>query len=414
MSDDLFKVNPKAKYATKEESKKLYKDIIQKINKVYQIFIDFYGEENVDLQGVRDEDVYFKNLDSQYRCYIENDNTVYYTNEISGHVNSMFYGENDCAEIYIHWKECVIENEIGDKHLIKDLFAKTLVTFEGKMYNYFSLTRTTFSLAEWQSDYAHSHLCGIPMKKNDEEIWDNPCLGIGPIRNTIATLLHGFDEEFWRLYCLELDLYVHIESLRGTPYRYLQHIGREGDNNDVYYFSTFKHNVYKNSDSPIQELRIQKCLNFFIIYMFKKNIPYIKAVNYSDKGGYSINFCPNTDVIKMSNEFLEFAKENNFSVTDYMSSGVYNSRHNGIAEYVSESESNLNLLNKKEMLCFKGNTVFLTIKKENNSIRPFKFLKFDLIKYILFAINNIYNCNLKFQDYGRKTSVIGEKPYRFL
>jgi len=414
MSDDLFKVNSKAKYATKEESKKLYRDIVQKINEVYQIFIDFYGEENVDLQGIRDEDVYFKNLDRQYRCYIENDDTIYYTNEISEHVNSMFYGENDCAEIYVHWKECVIENENKDKHLIKDLFAKTLVTFEGKMYNYFCLTRTTYSWAEWQSDYAHSHLCGIPMKKSEEEIWDSPCLGNGPIRNTIATLLHDFNEEFWRLYCLELDLYVHTESLRGTPYRYIQYIGRESEDNDIFYFSHLEHNAYKYCHTAIQKLRIQKWLNLFIVYMLKKDVPYIKATNYSDKGGYSINFCPNTDAIKMSNEFLDFAKKNNLHDSDYMFECVYNTKHNGIVLYESESETNLNSLNKQEILCFKGNTVLLSVNKETNNIRTFKVLKFDLIKYILFAINNIYNCNLKFQDYGRKENIIGKKPYRFL
>lgn len=116
----------------------------------------------------------------------------------------------------------------------------------------------------------------------------------------------------------------------------------------------------------------------------------------------------------MSNEFLDFAKKNNLHDSDYMFEGVYNIKHNGIVLYESESETNLNSLNKQEILCFKGNTVLLSVNKETNNIRTFKVLKFDLIKYILFAINNIYNCNLKFQDYGRKENIIGKKPYRFL
>lgn len=414
MSDDLFKVNPQAEAITKEECQKLYKDIVDKVNEVYHIFIDFYGEENVDLQGIRSEELYLENLNNFHKRFIENSPHTCYSNEISEHAASLFYGDYDCAEIYVRWPECIIENEYGKKHLIKDLFAKILVTYDGKMYNNFTLSRTTYSMAEWKSDYAHSHLCGIPIKNDEDDYFESPCLGSGPIRNTIATLIHEFNAEFWRLFCLELDLYAHTESISGTPYRYISSIGREGSNSDIVYFARYETTTYKENGNYIQDLNLQKWLNLFIIYMLKKDIPYIRPTGFSDKGGYFINFCAYTDVVKMSSEFLKFAKENHLIIQNYMNEGLYNSQHNGIVLYSKDEEENIDSINGKEVFCFKGNPVFVSIKLDDDETKPFKVLKFNIIQYILFAVNNIYNCNLKFQYYGGKTNIVGEKPYRFL
>ena len=70
-----------------------------------------------------------------------------------------------------------------------------------------------------------SHVNGIPFGRFTE--FKSPCLGSGPIRNTVATLAVGYDEAIWQLFCLELDKYVRVESISGVPYRYLEKIGKD-------------------------------------------------------------------------------------------------------------------------------------------------------------------------------------------
>lgn len=72
-----------------------------------------------------------------------------------------------------------------------------------------------------------SHVNGIPFDRFTE--FRSPCLGSGPIKNTVATLAVGYDEAIWQLFCLELDKYVRVESIFGVPYRYLEKISTRGD-----------------------------------------------------------------------------------------------------------------------------------------------------------------------------------------
>lgn len=52
-----------------------------------------------------------------------------------------------------------------------------------------------------------------------------PCLGRGPIKETIGTLKNEGDEITWMLFCEELAMYVTVESLAGVPWKHLESIG---------------------------------------------------------------------------------------------------------------------------------------------------------------------------------------------
>ena len=161
-------------------------NIPQRVTDVYEIFQNFFGEQFVDLQ-----------------------------NDVGGKF-----------AILVWWPTVTVTNDNNKSVLIKDLYAKVGITSEGKIpyeNRGFRLTRTTFSNAQWTSGYLHSH---IPRFFHQEVPgFDNPCLGRGPINNTIMDLKNEYEEAVWMLFCQELSLYVTVESLAGGPYIKMEEIG---------------------------------------------------------------------------------------------------------------------------------------------------------------------------------------------
>lgn len=148
------------------------------LQKVVDLFIDYYGEDRIDLQN------------------------------------------ND---IIIYYPSVIITNEHNKSHEIKELYTKVKVHNNGSLNGTFSFVRAEFTLEEWNSDYLHSHVSGI--NKSLPSNFKSSCLGSGPIRNTCLSLNDSFDEDIWKLFIFELDRYIQTESLEGGPYRRLENIG---------------------------------------------------------------------------------------------------------------------------------------------------------------------------------------------
>jgi len=161
-------------------------NIPQKVADVYEIFQNFFGEQFVDLQG----------------------------------------GGRGNSAIMVWWPTVIVTNDNNKSVIIKDLYAKIVVTPEGRIpyeSRGFQLNRTTFSNEQWTSGYLHSH---IPRLYNHEvPRFTDPCLGRGPINNTIMDLKNEYEEAVWMLFCQELALYVTVESLAGGPYIRMEEIG---------------------------------------------------------------------------------------------------------------------------------------------------------------------------------------------
>lgn len=162
---------------------------LEYIQEVTQIFKDYYGDDKVMLR----------------------ENPEYPHNQ----------------EIIVYWPAVVVTNENGGSETIFDLFAQVPLKEDGKhLREKFKLMRTTYTLRQARSGYTHSHISSTTSLGT----WGSPCLGTGPINNTIHTLQNdpcSFDElrTFWELFCRELDDYTQVESLRGGPYIRLETIG---------------------------------------------------------------------------------------------------------------------------------------------------------------------------------------------
>lgn len=253
-----------------DKIKEWYNKLLLFPNKVLEIFNDYYGEENVDMQG-------FSTLDAvleKARDYLSTsvamlhggsyDTFSYDTFWERDDINSL--NEQDKARlkelltkdvylnksidtneelalllfpliigktieaipdlysgfILVHFPKVRVTNENNKYVDITHLWVKVPITREGKSSGYFALNRSEYPVSHINADYMHSHVCGINL--HDSGSFLSPCLGRGPIRHTINTLALDFDENIWKLFCLELDRYVRVESLLGGPYRRLETI----------------------------------------------------------------------------------------------------------------------------------------------------------------------------------------------
>lgn len=143
---------------------------------------------------------------------------------------SDYYGEDKVDlqdnDIMIYFPSVTITNESDKSIDITEVYVKFRVDNSGKMIGVFKINRAEYTAAQWHCNYMHSHVNNIPKGSLTE--FSSCCLGSGPIRDTMASLNITFDKDIWGLFALELDKYIHTESLAGVPYHYLEsvHTGR--------------------------------------------------------------------------------------------------------------------------------------------------------------------------------------------
>ena len=241
--------------------RELYDSIMYFPNKVLEIFNDFFGEERVDMQGFLSFDEFLRFLsDNSLSTFFPNKQAVLTCPEFksvskedkniisdmldNGALNCAVTSDEALATyflpimataifqkmkqgfILVHFPHVRVTNE-NDRFVdINHLWVKVDLRITGSGTGYFTVNRSEYELSHMKSDYMHSHVHGIPF--SDFTKFKSPCLGSGPIRSTVATLAVGYDEAMWKLFCLELDRYVRVESLTGVPHRYLEKIGKSG------------------------------------------------------------------------------------------------------------------------------------------------------------------------------------------
>lgn len=149
--------------------------------RVLEILNDFYGEEHVDMQ----EDL------------IAN-------------------------TILIYFPKVRISNERNESLIISELYVKFSICRDGTLAQPPALGRAEYTKAELAKNYMHSHVRFI--STDEDDMFVGPCLGRGPIRDTICTLTHSSDSDIWMLFCVELQKFVETESIEGVPYHYLREV----------------------------------------------------------------------------------------------------------------------------------------------------------------------------------------------
>lgn len=125
--------------------------------------------------------------------------------------------------ILIRFPRVTVTNENDQSIDITELYARVGVSVSGTLSSYLKFFRAEYTVSQWISNYAHSHLPGAYLE------WQQPCLGSGPIRSTQNYLEYNFDLDRWGLFCYELSKYVTVESLDGVPYVRLESVGILGN-----------------------------------------------------------------------------------------------------------------------------------------------------------------------------------------
>ena len=231
-----------------ERIKQQYDECISRVNRVYGIFKDFFGEERVDLQNLSSETKLMDLIKSRNTEEILGSNVMNLSNEewttykrlhieelpqdvqdnIFAHYNVVKLATVPLATskkpfILVWFPHVTVTNEHDRSTEIDNLYAKIVLEYDGTISGRFSLNRATYTLQHISSNYMHSHVGKIPF--DNLTAFQVPCTGTGPINSTISSLCNEFDEDIWNLFCLELSKYVTVESISGTPYNYLEHLG---------------------------------------------------------------------------------------------------------------------------------------------------------------------------------------------
>jgi hypothetical protein len=240
------------------ENRMSYSQYIEKVLKVKEIFEDFFGEERIDLQ----------NLVSETRF------------------NEHFLTTR--PYILVHFPEVKVTNENNRSIDLRDLFARVELIYDGTLSGSFKLNKATYDVAQWKSLYVHSHVPSLYPDRATE--FKDPCLGTGPIKSTILRLHSEYNEDDWKLFCLELQKYVQTESLAGGPYIKLENVGKISETK----YNKYEYTPYTGCNKGF--------LNLFLINLLEKRIiPYTFDSNH-----FTIAMSFDKFAVTVSNAFIEW------------------------------------------------------------------------------------------------------------
>lgn len=386
----------------------LYDHLCQRINNIYDIFKEFFGEEFVDLQNPK-EDI----IKADIACLVSSYRTIPGADEYELSDSKVKEIETLLSDrkviIYVWWPTVTVTNENDKSINIQDLYAKIEITLEGRIpyeNTGFLLNRATYTREQFLSDYLHSHIQNIP--KQNFTHFGSPCLGFGPIRDTIATLKNEYSDTFWLLFCQELSMYVTVESLAGGPWKRLESVG--GINKLTEY------NGYKledantaTFDSYFDRTQLKEFIRYYLqyghlslSYMFGKfvcGMPYYEFI------------------IDISNAFIDYYNEDLSEPGDQLSKcyarGLLNKviLVNNSFYKEGNSHTNANLLDlyrNKFVLNFKGKDIYTSIidDEDNEDNITATVINHHVAMYVL---NNILRTiNFRYKNEHNNTERGGE------
>lgn len=277
----------------------LYDNLYQKVYDVYGIFTDFFGEEYVDLQKNNTETDFKKDIAYHVLSLkihdVDYDKVFDIPDDIYSKIENFVQSKR--VTIYVWWPQVTVTNENNKSVGIQDLYAKIEIRLDGTIpYENvgFLLNRATYTKEQFLSDYMHSHIQKIP--REDFTTFMSPCLGKGPIKETIGTLKNTCNEIMWMLFCQELSMYVTVESIAGVPWKRLESIGATN-------VSCQYHDYGRISDiSMFKQLFSEDILRNFLKYYLKHGHLTISYRN----GQYTYGMSYFDYIIDISNSFIDF------------------------------------------------------------------------------------------------------------
>jgi hypothetical protein len=249
----------------------------------------------------------------------------------------------------------------------------------------------------------HSHIPGIPTHNFSQFL--NPCLGTGPIRNTIANLSNMYDKDYWALFCLELDKYTQVESISGVPYRRLEQVNSiQARRLDL--------SIVCRKSKPVYRTVYNNILKSFYTYILDNiNLKY----NYI-RGNYSIGSDFTKFSISISNIFIAWYN-NKYKNREYIQSEEDLIRNNILCKRIYKENAlyiplystirpNSEILNYEgEFICnFKGKPQYLQITDKDTIDDSYNYiltLNLDII-YFMYTLF-IVPANILYGNYDTET-----------
>lgn len=344
-------------------------NIPEKVNNVYQVFKDYFKEENVDLDYVPQN-----------------------------------------YAIIIYWKELTITNEFNDSVNIQGLYCKIKINKDGKLISDRpSFIRDSYTEYQFKSGYIHSH---IPRMYDDNsyKLWQGSCLGTGPILNTIDKLKEDpnayNDYMTWTLFCFELDKYVRVESVAGVPYYKMKTIAPVTTKTKPIEMSYVTSQSFYLRGGVVKNTRKQ-IIDNFVWYLLNNNVIKFTYAN----GNYTIGMSNKDLILNVSNAFLKWLEgygQLHKIPSAIKESWIYDVKciNNKLYVIVNTSRCILNAKefdNKPLNFYFKGKLVKLhitnIINTDESKNSDVKILNTKIIGSIIFKILYFINCN-----YGNKAN----------
>ena len=389
----------------------LYEHLYQKVQSVYEVFKDFFGEDYVDFQPRLTEGFFkqsiihkLQNLDIKIADTAVCDFPIELSDTIVKGLEELC--ANYKVDIYVWWPRVTVTNEYNKSINIKDLYAKIAVQLDGRIpyeNRGFGLNRATYTKDQFLSNYMFSHIEGIP--KGNFESFMLPCLGTGPINNTINTLKSSYDGVTWMLFCQELAMYVTVESIKGGPWRRLETVG---SNSLIPDYSSGYGNTYMRKNVFV-DIFSEETLKQFIKY-------------YLENGHLSLNFkegrfccgMPYYDyIIDISNTFIDYFNEyiknkrqlegcfiRNLLKRVIVSDGKFYSKEDTDSNCMS-----LDYYRGKKVLTFKGKEILTTITEEEATPKDTTLtivISHNCAMYVLYHILRTINYKYRNEYYHNR------------
>ena len=295
---------------------------LERINEVKLIFEDHFGENFVECKPINsgneitesrmlDRTVWTKdilyaifNLPSELKSKTKEEHYDYILSTVtSENISTIlekvtwdrFYDflSQFQYQIVVHFPEVTITNENNKSIVIQDLYAKVCINGLGNLCSGPLFNRATYPYVQLVRGYMHSHINGIVT----DDHFTSSCLGSGPINRTINSLRLECEEGLWKLYCIELEKYVHVESLQGGPYHRLENVtGRNTTkvSSEIRMYTSFP----INNDVGLREFLI----NFTSILLGSPELKWITKYNF----GYSLGMSLSEFILVASKIFINY------------------------------------------------------------------------------------------------------------
>lgn len=387
----------------------IYNGIMYYPNKVLEIFNDYYGEDKVDLQGFTTFDTIVNNIQNSCpissivptKINLDSPSTFSYLSKdeksrlfnllTSASYSCPIGSQEDIAMllipelkalisgiitkngfILVHFPKVRITNEHNKYVDITHLWAKVQININGNSLGYFSLNRSEYPISHIEADYMHSHVSGINMTNPTQ--FKSPCLGRGPIRNTLSTLASCFDENIWQLFCLELDRYVRVESLSGGPYRRLEEIKNRRYNTERVLIDFPKEYTYYQIEYDEENRFSEENMKDFLVFLISSDV--LKFNFNGEAYGIAIPFAKYN--VLVSNLFIKWYnmrfKEGKVGLSlqglldkEILKKAIVKGTQ--IEYLIYFNNSNNSIRGEGDLICtFKGEPVYRHIIIENESI----------------------------------------------